>query len=58
MLKYTTISFVVVRPRVPHNLTVFSADFYHPGWMYPGIGDTRAVYDRWVYPKLGPNTSV
>lgn len=45
-------------PYIPHNLTVFSADFYHPAWMYPGIGGPREVYNRWVFPKLGPSTSL
>merc|ERR1719272_2772515 len=43
---------------IPHNLTVFSADFYHPKWMYPGIGDVRDVYNEWLFPKLGPETQV
>jgi hypothetical protein len=57
MLYYTDSTYTSTWPYIPHNLTHFSLDDYHPQWMYPALW-VRAAYERFVFPKLGPTTKL
>ena len=53
---YNDSIFAATWPRIPHNLTLFSLDYYH-GPATGRIGRTvMDLYDEYVLPKLGPNT--
>ena len=53
---YNDSIFAATWPRIPHNLTLFSLDYYH-GPATGRIGRTvMDLYNEYVLPKLGPNT--
>lgn len=56
-LYYCSSTFSSTWPQIPHNLTLFSLDDYHPAWMYPDLW-VRPAYERFVFPKLGPDTKL
>jgi hypothetical protein len=55
LLYYMESSRVSQWPHIPRNLTHFSVCQYFPEWMYPNLW-VKAVYERFVFPKLGPDT--
>lgn len=62
-LYYTEADVVALWPHIPHNLTLFSMDDYHPAWMYPSrhacakggyprpVGCENETAGLWVYPR-------
>jgi hypothetical protein len=64
ILYYTESDYVSTWPYIPHNLTLFSMDDYHPSWMYPSspvskcrtsgfprpAGCENETTGLWVYP--------
>jgi hypothetical protein len=50
ILYYNESDYVETWPYIPHNLTLFSMDDYHPAWMYPSAPVAECSKDGWPQP--------